>query len=119
MMPMTEIPIGRPADARNIIRTRLQDRSPEIVETAVLLTDELVSNAMEHGGGRPRISVEVDASHLRVRVHDDDPRVLLRPSKIDPSSPRGRGLLIVNALATAWGVDPCESGKAVWFSLSL
>jgi two-component sensor histidine kinase len=119
MMPMTEIPIRRPAEARNIVRARLQDRPSEVVETAVLLTDELVSNALEHGGGRPRISVEVDTNHLRVRVHDDDPSVSLRPSKVDPSSTRGRGLVIVNALATAWGVDPSGAGKTVWFSLSL
>jgi anti-sigma regulatory factor (Ser/Thr protein kinase) len=116
---MNEIPIASQRDAREIVRARLGERPAEIVETAVLLTDELVSNAIEHGAGRPRLVVEIDESQLHVEVHDDNPRVDLAPAVVEPLSPRGRGLAIVNGLAASWGVSPHGTGKAVWFCLDL
>jgi hypothetical protein len=114
-----EIPITNLVNARDLVRDRLRDQPSEIVEIATLLTNELVSNAMEHGSGQPRLAVNLGRSQLHVRVHDEDPTVDLVPLAIEPTSQRGRGLAIVDALATAWGVEPHWDGKAVWFSLNL
>ncbi len=114
-----EIPIDGLADARRIIRTRLQHQSAETIEIATLLTNELVANALQHGSGKPRLSIEIAPSQLLVRVVDDDPTVDLAPLTTSVTSERGRGLAIVNALATAWGVVPCLPGKVVWFSLDV
>jgi hypothetical protein len=41
------------------------------------------------------------------------------PLRLDLSRDHGRGLAIVDALASAWGVEPRLLGKAVWFDLNL
>jgi anti-sigma regulatory factor (Ser/Thr protein kinase) len=114
-----EIPITSLANARDIVRATLRDQPVEIIEIATLLTNELVSNALEHGSGEPALDLELDGSQLRVRVRDDDPTVDLAPLALEPANERGRGLAIVSALATEWGVDRSWYGKVVWFSLNL
>jgi hypothetical protein len=114
-----EIPITNLANGRDFVRTRLRGHREESVEVATLLTDELLSNAMQHGSGNPTLALEVVGSQLVVRVHDDDPTLDLAPLAIEPLSERGRGLAILSALAMDWGVDPRQCGKVVWFSLNL
>jgi len=114
-----EIPITNLANARDIVRARLRDQPAEIVEIATLLTSELLSNALEHGSGKPVLALEVDGSQLRIRVRDEGPTVDLAPLAVEPTNERGRGLAIVSALATEWGVERCWDGKVVWLSLNL
>lgn len=88
-------------------------------DDALLLADELVSNATRHARAAITVSVVGDADRLRVTVIDDDRRipVLGTPAQEDTS---GRGLLLVDVLADRWGVDSmvAEVGKAVWFELA-
>ena len=114
-----EIEVTNLAAARDLVRLHLLDQPAETVEIAALLTSELLSNALQHGAGDPVLTLEVDETQLVVHVHDEDGTVDLAPLVIEPASARGRGLAIVDALATAWGVDPQPVGKAVWFSLAL
>jgi anti-sigma regulatory factor (Ser/Thr protein kinase) len=86
------------------------------VETAVLLVTELVSNAIEHGGGSAVLDAEVDGRRLRVCVVDDDP-TLPSASLASIDAERGRGLLLVEALSSRWGAEPRDGGKNVWFEL--
>ena len=66
------------------------------------------------------LTLEVNPYQLRVYVHDEDPTTRdLAPQPIDPTRERGRGLAIVEALATQWGVEPRHDGKTVWFALDL
>ena len=113
------VPAGRPADARRVVHEVLHDVSEETLEIAELLTSELVTNALMHGAGDRSLVVEVDKSSIRVEVHDDDPTVDLRPLGVERDRPHGRGLFIVDALASSWGVQPRRKGKAVWFQLQL
>jgi anti-sigma regulatory factor (Ser/Thr protein kinase) len=89
----------------------------ELAETAALLTSELVTNAVLHVGSP--LLVEVDDLHdgLRVAVHDrsPDPPTMRAVADVDV---RGRGLLIVDAFATSWGIDDDELGKEVWFEIA-
>jgi anti-sigma regulatory factor (Ser/Thr protein kinase) len=88
------------------------------VETAVLLLTELVTNAIEHGGGTAVVDAEVDDGLLRVAVVDDDPTIpTVNVGAVDDE--RGRGLLLVEALSTRWGAALRERGKSVWFELDL
>ena len=89
---------------------------PQAVETAVLLVTELVTNAVEHGGGTAVVEVDVDVARLRVSVSDSDPR-LPTAALAAADAERGRGLLLVEALSSRWGVAPQEDGKCVWFEL--
>lgn len=91
--------------------------APDVIETAELLTSELVTNAMVHGSGEATVAVEVDEGLVRVEVFDRDASLDLSPLDVDPSSVHGRGLAIVNALASTWGIEPRHDGKVVWFAL--
>ena len=90
----------------------------ETTETALLLTSELVTNAVVHASARPVLDVAVQPSTLRVSVEDDgagQPRV---PVDNPVLAEGGRGLFLVDALATRWGTEAREPrGKAVWFEL--
>lgn len=86
-----------------------------------LLSSELLANAVLHGadGGAIVVQVRHDDESIRVSVSDGGlrtPRVLHR----EPSAPNGRGMAIVEAMSTRWGVDQhAEGGKTVWFELDL
>ena len=104
--------------ARTLVRDLCATASigPQAVETAVLLVTELVSNAIEHGGGYALVDADVDRTRLRVCVRDSDPRLpSAQLAAIDAE--RGRGLLLVDALSSRWGAAPRDDGKVVWFEL--
>ncbi|MEU6808009.1 ATP-binding protein [Streptomyces sp. NPDC046831] len=93
------------------------------IDSAVLATDELFANAVEHAGRGPRdtvtVTLECRAHTLRVTVADPSPA---RPRRrtADAAAESGRGLAIVAALADDWGTAPPEPGrpgKRVWFTL--
>jgi anti-sigma regulatory factor (Ser/Thr protein kinase) len=114
--------------ARALIRTALTDidSSADSIDTAELLTAELVANAVEHTAGDDPIElvVELLESGYQVEVHDRDPGSpgdLSRPgpgSAPDPWQEHGRGLLLIRTLSSSCGHRPTEHGKAVWFTLS-
>jgi anti-sigma regulatory factor (Ser/Thr protein kinase) len=86
--------------------------------TVVLLVSELVSNGVLHGRGEIELVVGVKPDLVTVRVRDDDPEHLPEVHHPVSDDPRGRGMLLVDRLATAWGVErlPGGQGKQVWFS---
>ncbi len=104
--------------ARGIVATECGQAGtgPECTDSAVLLTSELVTNALKHGQGSPSLTVDAGELHVRVEVGDDEPRPPVRTTA-DPDAESGRGLFIVDALASAWGVDEQPDGKVVWFEL--
>lgn len=89
----------------------------------VLLTSEVVSNAVQNVGGDLRVVVSLHQGVVRVEVHDlGQPTETLRrliadpPRWVPPEQPRGRGLMIVRALATRLGLSELDGGgKVVWF----
>lgn len=90
---------------------------PEIVDVALVLVSELVTNAVIHGLSNPRLSVEASASGaLHVEVGDDDSRYPVVRGH-DNGSLSGRGLRLLEDLASRWGVRPDPPGKVVWFEL--
>jgi anti-sigma regulatory factor (Ser/Thr protein kinase) len=83
-----------------------------------LLTDELVTNAIVHAHTKSYLFIRALRDLVRVEVTDPDDRL---PSMGSPDTEDlgGRGLVIVNGLASAWGVErTTEGGKTVWFELS-
>lgn len=89
-----------------------------LCDDAVLLTSELVSNAVLHGRSQVQLQVSRKGRFLHVSVHDENSR---HPARVreDPNALDGRGLALVAALASAWGVQDDPTGKAVWFELVL
>lgn len=81
-----------------------------------LLTSEVVSNAVRHAAGVLAMLFELSPHQgmVRVSVEDQTPDLpVLQAHSTESSS--GRGLLLVEALATRWGSHPTERGKVVWF----
>ncbi|KOU54091.1 hypothetical protein ADK55_14900, partial [Streptomyces sp. WM4235] len=90
----------------------------QLCETACLLASELLSNAVNHGCGPIRLRLRHAGRELSVEVCDGSP-VLPQARFASSDAESGRGLLLVDSLAEAWGTLPTAEGKAVWFSLPL
>jgi anti-sigma regulatory factor (Ser/Thr protein kinase) len=90
----------------------------EVVHTALLLVSEVVTNAILHGRSGPRLLLTIGPAVMRVEVTDDNSRV---PQMVeaDADALDGRGLTIVDTLASAWGSRPDGAGKLVWFELEV
>jgi anti-sigma regulatory factor (Ser/Thr protein kinase) len=91
---------------------------PQARDLLALLVSELVTNAVRHAA--PPVVLRVDVDDERTRVEVDDRGVQL-PVLTDPpaSAFGGRGVKIVDMLATAWGTERhrTDKGKTVWFEL--
>jgi anti-anti-sigma factor len=86
---------------------------------AVLVANELVTNAVVHAHTDLWLRLELRGDRLHIGVRDGDPR-LLRLVTPEPEAEGGRGLWLVEQLAVAWGVHPHSSGgKIVWCTLNL
>lgn len=85
-------------------------------DTVALLVSEIATNALVHGSGEVRVSVWASPGVVRVEVDDDGAGLPVR-RQADPDAEGGRGLALVEALSTGWGVQPGETGKTVWFEL--
>ncbi|MEV0675082.1 ATP-binding protein [Actinosynnema sp. NPDC050436] len=88
-----------------------------LADDAVLAADELVGNARQHGVPPCTFRAILDPGRrLRVEVDDCSPDL---PHKRPPDEDGGRGLRLVENLATAWGVDAHEDHKTVWAEFAL
>ncbi|WP_219414768.1 ATP-binding protein [Pseudonocardia nigra] len=110
-------------DAPARLRPRVRQRclrwglAEDAVQDAVLVVNELVSNAVDHARTSLRLQVHYDGRLLRIKVTDhslDPPRLMPH----DMYATRGRGLQLVDALAQRWGWTTHNRGKTVWATLS-
>lgn len=109
-----------PAEARlGLLRSLGSWGSQESRDTAALLVSELVTNAVQHTGGAPWLTVLLGDGRLRCSVHDTEPAAMPEPSTalVGGDGEGGRGLQLVDALAVDWGVEHEPTGKSVWFEL--
>ena len=112
--------LAAPALARRYLASRAAAWPAELLELVVLLTSELVTNAVVHGLGPVQLRLIDDGPRLRVEVSDGEttslPLESRRPAPVEAS---GRGLLIVDRLADRWGCRQRRTppGKVVWFEL--
>ncbi|MGW1807369.1 ATP-binding protein [Streptomyces sp. NPDC002078] len=90
-------------------------------DDAVLVTSELVTNALVHTvGERITCRLHGTSDRIRIEVEDQDggptPPAALRPG---PDDQHGRGLLLVDTLSRDWGVTPVSGrpARVVWAEL--
>jgi anti-sigma regulatory factor (Ser/Thr protein kinase) len=117
------------AAARRFVRNTLQTwliteaagDGHGLVDDAVLLTSELVTNAVVHAGTPVEVTCKLTDGGVEVVVSDGHPaRLVPEPPEnehIPAERTSGRGLLLPAALATAWGVTYGRAAKAVWFRI--
>ena len=109
-----------PAEARRFVaRTLTPLLGREDVETAVLVTSELVTNAALHAG--TTCSLQLKGSHnlLHIRVTDADARPPVKRLTFTDELATGRGLRMLETLCRRWGVDREPVGKTVWCDLAV
>ncbi|MGK5632494.1 ATP-binding protein [Streptomyces sp. URMC 123] len=114
------------AEIRAALRELMRHRAwggPDHRAVAELLASELVTNALVHTDR----GAEVTATVLPGRVGRTEDRLLVEvrdfasrgpaPRTPDGEGTHGRGLVLVQSLADAWGARPHGTGKVVWFEL--
>jgi anti-sigma regulatory factor (Ser/Thr protein kinase) len=111
-----------PGHARALVGELCEARHPELGsdawDVALLLLTELVTNAVRYGEGPVDLALVEDPTLFRVDVADQGHAMPVMDPTADLLSDRGRGLLLVESLARAWGVTPVpDVGKRVWFEL--
>jgi anti-sigma regulatory factor (Ser/Thr protein kinase) len=107
-----------PGRARRFVRDVLAAWGAEqFEEPATLLTSELVTNAVLHARSRPELKLRLTDDRLWVGVSDNTPISPVR-KRYGPEAGTGRGLMLVERMAAAWGTSLSDHGKVVWFELS-
>ncbi|WP_298461312.1 ATP-binding protein [uncultured Cellulomonas sp.] len=86
-----------------------------------LLAGEILTNAILHGSlGQPvtiKACLSDDLFGVAVLDRSPDHPLLLQP---DTTAPGGRGIMLIDMLATEWGCHVLDShGKSVWFQLAV
>jgi hypothetical protein len=87
-------------------------------DDSLLLTGELVTNAILHGRPPIQLRMRRGARDLLIEV-DDGAAAVPRKLRPTPGDDHGRGLLLTAAVAGRWGARPLRDGKSVWCQLPL
>ncbi|MHC5907314.1 SpoIIE family protein phosphatase [Streptomyces sp. S6] len=89
-----------------------------LVDNAVLMVSELVTNAVRHAPGQAVVLRLVRGETLLCEVDDAGHEL---PTFLDAGAldEAGRGLRVVSTLAREWGASRSGAGKSVWFELTL
>jgi anti-sigma regulatory factor (Ser/Thr protein kinase) len=121
MLTVAQAEPERVAAARQQLRELLHDWScADQVDSAVLLLSEMLTNVLVHTDTDALLIAEVSGDkgerRMRVEVVDagDELPHKRRPGELASS---GRGLVLIELLAEAWGVEPRGVGKTIWFEL--
>ena len=126
MPTRSQVVPSRPAsfvEARRFVRETAARAAPkQVLDDAMLLTSELVTNAVRHTGHSEddpiQLTVFVDTDVLRVSVRDRGPG--FDPTELAVrSEDGGLGLDLVRRLASRWGVSRVDDGTDVWFEIHL
>lgn len=113
--------LEEPARVRAFVADQLAGYGSDVRSDALLLVSELVSNVVQHGALPARIVLSLSGNRVHILVEDSAPAMPEGPRRTDHGAPGGRGLIIVAAVAAAWGISTTAGrpGKAVWFDLAV
>ena len=105
-------------EARSLVRDTAETvLAGEALATVELLTSEVVTNAVQHGGGTPVVKVALRGRTVRVSVEDSSRRWPTR-CHVNETALSGRGVALVDMFASSWGVEVLpDVGKRVWFEV--
>ncbi|HWC35383.1 MAG TPA: SpoIIE family protein phosphatase [Mycobacteriales bacterium] len=121
MRPLSELTlVGEPdavPKARRFTAKSLAAEPEHLVEDAEQVVSELVTNAILHGGEPVTVRILRGENALRLEVEDGG-RTLPVMGRPTADATTGRGLSLVAALASGWGVEESQGGKVVWAELA-
>jgi len=105
--------------ARRFVERQLRRRRlpTQVVQIALLVSSELVTNAYRHGEGEIELRLSVHEDRVRIEVIDDGQRQAPAVRERASDETGGWGLQIVDQLALQWGV--LEGTTHVWADLAL
>ncbi|MEU8897205.1 ATP-binding protein [Nocardia sp. NPDC048505] len=106
------------SEIRNAVRSLLVVETAALVNDAVLCTDEMVTNARRHGSPPRRCRILRRFNPERLRIEVDDAGAAA-PRLRTPDDRGGRGILLLDRIALAWGVITGTGCKTVWAELAL
>ncbi|GGT49722.1 ATP-binding protein [Streptomyces kurssanovii] len=97
---------------------RAEDGAADAADVAELLASELVTNALIHTDHGAVVTATVEDARLHVEVQDFMAGLPVRDIPNADLGTGGRGLVLVERLADAWGVRTAQGvGKVIWFEL--
>jgi anti-sigma regulatory factor (Ser/Thr protein kinase) len=107
-------------EARSFVRDALAatDAPAVIVDSAVLLISELATNVTLHARTDLQVTIRFEDGTLWGEVRDWNSR-LPQPCMTPDDATTGRGLALVENLASRWGIERDDGGKIVWFTLDV
>lgn len=113
--------LDAPAAARTFVHDVLTDWPAERLDDVLLCVSEIVTNGLLHAGPDLAVELRVGPASVTVAVSDGGGGAPLEVVDAGIRSPRGRGLLLVSLLASAWGssVDQGTGGKTVWCEVGM
>ncbi|MBW3547735.1 MAG: ATP-binding protein [Actinobacteria bacterium] len=104
-------------EARLFVRDALSetDAPEDVVDSAVVLVSELATDVTLHARTDVRVTVRFEGESLWGEVKDWDTG--LPPGCLPPEEATGRGLQLVDTIASNWGLERDDEGRVVWFEL--
>ncbi len=106
-------------EARRFVRDVVAPWGAGSLDEVTIMTSEVVTNAMVHARSHITLRVRHAGTFGRVEVHDDSTDIP-KPQPLDLNRSGGNGLIILDALATKWGVkSTADHGKIVWFEFPI
>lgn len=107
-----------PRRARHFVQNMLIDGEvASTLEVVTLLVSEVVTNAVLHARSDVTVTVRNDGTVVRVEVEDQSESVPTQ-MPVAQDATTGRGMVLIEQLADAWGTRTSRQGKTVWFELS-
>lgn len=90
-----------------------------LCDSAEVLASEIVTNALIHGDSDVDVSLRRYPDRFRMEVRDSDshPAMIVALDEQGDTAEGGRGMVIVETLASSWGNSPSGRGKTVWFEM--
>ena len=110
------VPLAARAVRAFVAETLTTWGAQHLVNGAVVVVTELVSNAIRHASSPFRFTISQRGDAVRFSVHDAGPGVP-SPRTASADSPDGRGVALIAALSQDWGTDVVRDGKVVWAEL--
>lgn len=101
---------------RRFVRLALSDFETDTIDDAELLVSEVAANVVDHARTDYDVRVVAEGLWLRIEVADGS-SIIPAVQDLAHDAERGRGLRLIEHIASAWGVEERPDGKSVWFEI--